>query len=120
MAYETLNDFTDWCFNRFVEHNREGKYTVAGIYHDMLKKHFEWNLKGRRLTTQRQRAKNRLHDIMNAMKAGKLDKLTYTGEEGKKEFNDVIAAYEKQLRDFGYPEETINELIILKKENYGH
>ncbi|MCH5685563.1 hypothetical protein LWM68_15670 [Niabella sp. W65] len=60
MAYETLNDFTDWCYNRFVEYNRKNKFNEAGIYHDMLKKHFDWNLKGRRLTSQRQRAKNRL------------------------------------------------------------
>lgn len=86
----------------------------------MLIKHLEWNLKGRRLTTQRQSAKNRLKDIMSAMKAGKLDKLTYSGVEGQREFEEVIAAYEKELKDFGFSEETINELIILKKENYGN
>jgi len=120
MAYETLNDFTDWCYNRFVECNRKSKFSEAGIYHDMLKKHFEWNLKGRRLVTQRLRAKNRLLDIWEATKSGKLDKLTYSGAEGRKEFNDVMAAYEKELQAFGFPEEIITELIIQKKENYGN
>ncbi len=115
MAYDTLDEFTEWCYNSYVEATRSDRYREATVYYLVLHQHLTLNLKARRLVSQRIKAKSLLKDIDNAGKAGKSYSLTYTGEKGVHEFKEMIAAYEKQLRELGYSEDNITELIIQKK-----
>lgn len=120
MANETLDLFTDWCYNEFVRLYREKKFREASIFHETLLKHSTWNLCGRRLVSQRMHAKGLIKDIEKAGKAGKTEKLLFTGQKGRDEFIKTITEYEKALRNEGYPENVILDLVIIKKEEYGN
>ncbi|HCD9236064.1 TPA: hypothetical protein NEG48_003084 [Elizabethkingia anophelis] len=119
MAYESLNEFTEWCYNKYVEYTRKNDFIRSSIYEDVLKNHLQWNLKGRRLVTQRHLAKFLVKNIYKAHIEGKTDKLTYTGEKGKKEFEDEMTKYEELLRKENFPDDSIRELVIMKREQYG-
>lgn len=119
MAYETIYQFTEWCYNRIVETYRAGKYEASRAYEDTLRQHLALNLKAGKFVDQRRQARNLLQKIDRATKTGNKRRLPYTGEKYEEQKRIEIEESEKALRKVGMPEETINYLIKLKKENYG-
>lgn len=114
--YKTLNGFTEWCYNRYVEHCRKGAFSYADIYYQTLQNHYLWNLKGKDFASQREKAKKLLQTILKAMKEGSLDKLPYEGAEGRQERDYKINRYKEQLMQEGHSEKMIKKLILLKRK----
>lgn len=83
-ATKTLNSFTDWCYNRFVQYSKEGMSTQANIYYEILQKHSLWNLRPKQFVKQRSRAKDLLQRISNALENDTLNMLAYVGAERTK------------------------------------
>ena len=119
MAYENHNEFTDWLYNRFVEAYRKNNSVKAFIFLDVLTEYIGKVLHARKFARQRRHAKELLKSLHTSFKDGSTAKLLLTGSEGKQEFEKAIADYERMLTQIGYGEETIKELIIEKKMNYG-
>lgn len=120
MAYETLYEFTQWCYNSIVDAIRAENDKVATTLIEVLRQHLSLNLKAGKFVSQRQHARNLLKQIEKAQKQGLTRKLHYTGEKFQQEMKDAISAYENWLRSQNYPEDYITELIIIKKEQYGN
>ena len=114
--YRSLNGFTDWCYNRFVEHNRKSASSDDDIYYEILQKHYLWNLKHPQFAKQRARAKQLLQRILKAITTDTLNSLPYTGAEGKSELEQQIYRYKTQLMQQGYSEEQIKKLIRAKRK----
>lgn len=120
MAYENNNDFTDWLYNRYVEALRKNDTIRVLVFLDALNQYFIKALTQRRFSKQKRYTGNLLKSIEKAHKNGTANKLTLIGEEWQQEFQKAIADYEKSLREMDFDEETIRELIIEKKCNYGN
>ncbi len=78
MAHESLNEFTDWCYNRFVDELQKSQRISPML---VLMMHIEKNLKSSRFKDQRFYARMRLKDIEDFLKKPDMDKLRYRGEE---------------------------------------
>ncbi|WP_412468798.1 hypothetical protein [Pedobacter sp. KLB.chiD] len=119
---ETITDSTlvDWLYNRFVEAVRNDDYRKIFIYEDVLHQINNLLPSGRKYTAMKKRAKAHLKEILKASKGGALKKLHYTGAEFTADFNRIIEAYEKELHNTDFDEETINYLLNIKKETYGN
>jgi len=119
---ETINDNTlvDWLYNRFVESVRNEDHRKLFIYEDVLHQINNLLPTGRKYSAMKRRAKTHLKEILKASKSGALKKLHYTGQEFVADFNRTIAAYEKELRNTNFDEDTINYLVSQKKETYGN
>ena len=118
MAYETIYQFTEWCYNRMIETYRAGKYEASSAYEETLRQHLALNLKPGKFVSQRRQARNLVRNIDNATKTGNKTRLPYTGEKYEQQKRVDIEETERILRKVGMPEQTINYLIQLKKENY--
>ncbi|HRB71481.1 MAG: hypothetical protein E2604_11395 [Flavobacterium sp.] len=116
---ENEKALTDWLYNRFVEASRKGKHEQTDIYLELLNKCVN-TMTQRKFGTLRRFARGRLKTIYTALKSGTVKKLLLTGDEGTKEFEKTISDYEKSLREMNFPEETIKELVIEKRINYGN
>lgn len=119
MAYQNNNDFTDWLYNRYIEAMRKNDTVRQFVFYDVLNQFICTALNQRRFSGLKRYANNLLKTIQKAHKNGTAHKLPLSGEEWKQEFHKAIADYEKSLHEMGFGEETIKELIIEKKYNYG-
>jgi hypothetical protein len=120
MAYESLYEFTEWCYNSYVDAVRAHEYTKAYLLRQVLQQHYTLNLKPGRFVSQRQQARNLLRAIDKAEKAGITDTIHYTGAKFLQELNAALADYEALLRRMDFPEDYIQELLIQKKLDYGN
>ncbi|WP_211322295.1 hypothetical protein [Sphingobacterium faecium] len=105
--------FTEWCYNRIVEHSRSYQYYEADIFKEILQKHLDCNLVGQRLKEQRTQAGILLDRISDAIACCNYHKLTYFGEENapiktKKMKTYFLKAIKKDLPDLKV---TIKDLI---------
>jgi predicted transcriptional regulator len=120
MSYVVNNDFADWIYNRYVEFLRKKDLKSTMVFLDVLEKYISTGLTERKFSRQRRHANGLLKTIYKAMKTGKSDKLELTGKEWTQEFEKKIKEYEKSLIDMGFDEETIEQMVIEKKYNYGN
>lgn len=120
MAYENNNEFSEWLYNRYVETWRKGDITKAFVFSDILRVYIEIALKQRKFSKQKRRANELYKTIYKALQNKTTNKLLLTGQEGTLEFEKTIADYEAMLREMNCPEETMKDLIIEKRFNYGN
>lgn len=120
MTYQNNNDFADWLYNRYVEALRKSDTLRAIVFYDVLNQYISKALTLRGLNAQKRYTRKLLKTIEKAHKNGTPHKLQLLGAEWQSEFQKAIADYEKNLREMGVDEETITELIIEKKCNYGN
>lgn len=120
MAYENNHDFTDWLYNRYVVALRKNDYTRMIVFSDVLNQYVIKVLSQRKFSKQKRHAKELLKTIEKAHKNETIHKLLLTGDEGKQEFEKAMADYEAMLREMDFSEETITELVIEKRFNYGN
>lgn len=118
---EQINEksFTDWLYNRYVEASRKNDSVQTSIYLDLLDRCVN-TMTQRKFSRLRRYARERIKTITVAMKNGKLNKLLFTGDEGQQEFETAMADYEKRLREMYFSEESIREMVIQKRMNYGN
>jgi len=119
MAYDNNNDFTDWLYNSYVRALRKEDYVRMLVFSDVLNQYISKALSQRKFSNLRRHAKELVKTIDKANRNGNPRKLLLTGEEGEQEFKKTIADYEQSLREMNLSEETITELIIEKRFNYG-
>lgn len=119
MAYETIKDFTEWCYNGYIDANKANRFQAADTLRDVLKQHLTLNLKAGKFVDQRRHARNLLEKIDKAAKTGNTSRLAYTGEKYNLQKETDINQSERILRECGVPEENITFLINLKRQNYG-
>ncbi len=120
MAYTTPNyDFTDWLYNRYVEARRKNDFLKAFVFLDVLNQFVIWTDQPK-YRQQKRYAKELIKAIGKAVKNSTAHRLLLRGEEGQREFEQKMAAYEKELNEIGYDQETIRELVIDKRWNYGN
>jgi len=112
--------FADWLYNRFVENYRKQDISKAFIFYDVLIQYKLFAQQLTKLSDQRRHIKQLHGNITKALKEKKADTLLLTGDEGQKEFEKTIADFEAMLRDMNCPEETIRDLVIEKRFNYGN
>ncbi len=110
--------FSDWLYNRFVEHYKKSDISKALIYLEVLGQYQLFAQDIRKLSDQRRHIKELHRNIHQALKKGTADKLLLTGEEGTAEFTREMKAYEDFLREQGVSEESIAEYVIDRKMNY--
>lgn len=120
MAYLQNYDFTDWLYNRYVEAIRNNDTSKAVVYTEVLNQFIRWTFNHPRYSQQKRHARLLIKEIYRAIKNGTSHKLVVTGEEGKQEFQQKMAEYEQELRDAGFPEDSIIELVVEKRLNYGN
>jgi hypothetical protein len=116
----TDNSLVDWLYNRFVEAVRKNDYSKSFIYEDVLNKTIHLLPAGRKYSALKRRAKALTKEILKASKSSSPKELHYTGAEFVADFKRAIAEYEQELRDLDIDEETIKEMVIEKKMNYGY
>jgi len=119
MAYETMRDFTDWCYNGYVDANKANRFQAADTLRDVLKQHLTYNLKAGKFVDQRRHARNLLEKIDKAAKTGNTSRLPYTGERYKIQKEADLKQSERILRECGLPEEHISYSMNLKRQHYG-
>ncbi|SOD17769.1 hypothetical protein [Pedobacter xixiisoli] len=112
-------EFTEYLYNRYVDAVRNDKYTAEQIYDDLLRR-CVYNLPSRKYSRIRRYARELVKKITLAKKNGISGKLLFVGEEGKREFEEVIEQYRQSLIEQGLPEETIDRWVIDKKKYYGN
>lgn len=110
--------FSDWLYNRFVEHYKKSDISKALIYLEVLGQYQLFAQDIRKLSDQRRHIKELHRNIHQALKKGTADKLLLTGEEGTAEFTREMKAYEDFLREQRVSEESIAEYVIDRKMNY--
>jgi len=115
---ENEKGYTDWLYNRYVDAVRINDHVKAGVYLDLLERCLNM-FTTRKFSRLRRYARERLKVITNAQRKSALSKLLLTGEEGTREFEKNMYDYEQGLREMLFSEETIRELVIEKKINYG-
>lgn len=115
---ENEKGYTDFLYNRYVEAVRINDHVKSWIYLDMLERCVNM-FTTRKFSRLRRYARERLKVIKTAQRASKLSKLLLTGDEGKREFEKTIYDYEQGLRELLFSEETIRDLVVQKRMNYG-
>ncbi|RLJ75167.1 hypothetical protein [Pedobacter alluvionis] len=120
MNNDTDNKFTDWIYNRYVESIRNEDFTRMTLFFDVLSKYINTSLTQRRQSKQRRYADRLLKAIHKAHKSGTAKKLQLAGAEWQQEFEKAIAEYETMLTDMNLSKETIQEMVIEKRFNYGN
>lgn len=110
--------FADWLYNRFVENYKEQNIVEAFIYLDVLTHYQSFAKEVRKLSDQRRHIKELYTDIMKALKEGKAHRLFFTGEEGARKFHEEMNAYADQLREQGFSEEYITQVVSDRKMSY--
>jgi hypothetical protein len=120
MAYENNNEFTDWLYNRYVEAMRKNDIMRQFVFYDVLNEYINKTLNQHKFRGLKRYANNLLKTIQKAHKNGTAKKLELSGDEWQLEFQKAMADYEKNLREMDFDENTIREMIIEKKMNYGN
>jgi len=120
MTAKNENDFVDWLYNRYVEALRNKDFLQMSIYFDVLDRCVSMAFSQRKFSSLRTRAKKRLKEIATAGKNGTLCKLDFVGEEFVREFEKAMQDYEQTLKDQGFSQQLIRDLVIEKRCNYGN
>jgi hypothetical protein len=92
MAHESMNEFTDWCYNRFVDEFQKSLRISPMV---ALMMHIEKNLKSSRFKDQRFYARMRLKDMEDFLKNPDVDSLRYRGEE--LEVQQILEGYRQSF-----------------------
>ena len=119
MEQDNEKGLTDWLYNRYVEALRKSETKEMTIYWTILNR-CAYGMNLRKFGTLRRYAKERIKVINTAFKSGKAKKMLFTGDEGIKEFEQTISAYEKNLREMLFSEENIKKMVTVKRLNYGN
>lgn len=114
------NDFADWLYNRYVESIRNEDFVSLTVFFDVLNKYKDTVLTLRGLSKQKRHADKLLKIIHKAHKHRTTKKIQLTGAEWKQEFERAITEYETMLTEMNLSKETIKEMVIEKRCNYGN
>ncbi|WP_157886094.1 hypothetical protein [Chryseobacterium glaciei] len=120
MENEKNNAFANWLFNEYVKAHRKADKCTSRHFWSVLAKYAKIGFPKADQKEEKQYAEKLNRIVKNAFPDWNTHLLILRGEEGRAEYAENMASYEKRLRAIGHDEEEIQQMINKKiKFNYG-
>ncbi|MBT2621943.1 hypothetical protein [Chryseobacterium sp. ISL-6] len=120
MEHDENNAFANWLFNEYVKAHRKADKCSSRHYWHVLATYAKIGFPKESQEQERKYAEKLNKIIENAFPDWNTHLLILRGEEGRAEYTENMASYEKRLRAIGHNEESIINLITKKIIlNYG-